>query len=284
MNINHLKIFISVVEEGGFTKASEVLSITQSGVSHAIISLEKELGVSLLARDRLSITLTEAGERILPHCKEILSRIDQIHQESYQLLHLEKGKVKIGSFPSAMSQVLPKILATYQRKYPLIEVVLFEGTDQEVVEWLENKIIDIAFISTPQPKFSTVSVSKDRLFAIINVQNSCSKKGVVEVLDMVEEPFIMSKGGCEPLITSIFQKYNIKPNIKYKVHDIATILAMVEENLGWTIIPEKALPNYVEKAKKVPLFPTVWREIGIAFHPTQRPYAVEKFIEEVNKM
>lgn len=284
MNINHLKIFISVVEEGGFTKASEVLSITQSGVSHAIISLEKELGVSLLARDRLSITLTEAGERILPHCKEILSRIDQIQQESYQLLHLEKGKVKIGSFPSAMSQVLPKILASYQRKYPLIEVVLFEGTDQEVVEWLENKVIDIAFVSMPQSKFRTISVSKDRLFAIINVQNSHSKKDGIEVSDMVKEPFIMSKGGCEPLITPIFQKHTIKPNIKYKVHDIATILAMVEENLGWTIIPEKALPNYLEKAKKVPLFPTVWREISIAFHPNQRPYAVEKFIEEVNKM
>lgn len=283
MNLNHIKVLVAVVEAGGFTKASEILSITQSGISHAIAGLEKELGIPLLVRDRQGVTLTEAGVRIFPHCKEILSRIEQIQEESYHVLHLQKGKIKIGSFPSAISHVLPKILASYQRKYPLIEIVLFEGTDQEVLGWLQERIIDIAFVTLPQSNFETVPVSKDCLYAVIHAEHPKAKTQLIELQTMINEPFIMSKGGCEPLITKVFCSLQLKPNIQYEVRDMTTILAMIREGLGWTIVPEKALPHSLENVAAIPLSPTVWRNIGIAFHPNQQSYAAKMFIEEAKE-
>ncbi|SHN18337.1 LysR family transcriptional regulator [Gracilibacillus kekensis] len=281
MNITHLQILCAVIETGTFTRAGEKLNITQSGISHGVSALEQELGVSLLVRDRSGIYLTESGEKVLKHAKEILNHIDGIKEETKLLSNLESGKIRIGSFPSASSSFLPKLLASFQRKYPKIEIVLFEGTDQEIIEWINNRIVDVGFTTLPQDNLDTFPIGKDRFFIILSDKHPLKNKQELSIQSVIKEPFILSKGGCEPLITKVFKDRKVSPIIKYEVKDMATILAMVKEEIGWTLVPEKVLPNEIIEYHAIPLDPPFWRQLGLAVISLSKcSNAVRTFIKE----
>lgn len=285
MNLSHIRILVTVVETGSFTKAAEILELTQSGVSHAISSLESELEISLLVRERSGITLTESGERILNHCREILNRVNCISEEAQRFSNMEKGKIRIGSFPSAISRLLPKILASFHRKLPNVEIVLFEGTDEEVLEWLKSSTIDIAFTSTQEVGFEVIPVSRDQYYAVLPSEYQHFESQFLDIAKVKNEPFIMPKGGCQPLIMETFEKIGIAPDIKYSVRDMSTVLSMVQEGLGWTILPEKVLPNLLKSVSTIPLYPHVWRDIGLAVNSLREcPDIVKSFIEEAKKV
>jgi len=119
MSIVRLEIFSKVIELGSFTKAAKRLNMTQSAVSHAISSLETEWGVSLLIRDRRKgISLTEIGKNTLPHIREVLNRMESINQEIALAKSIETGTIRIGTFASASSCLLPKLLVKFQKKTP----------------------------------------------------------------------------------------------------------------------------------------------------------------------
>ncbi|MBT2700351.1 LysR family transcriptional regulator [Bacillus sp. ISL-40] len=285
MNLSHIRILVAVVETGSFTKAAEMLDITQSGVSHAISSLESELEIPLLVRERNGITLTESGERILGHCREILYRVNRISEEAQKFSNMEKGKIRIGSFPSAASRLFPKILASFHRKHPNVEIVLFEGTDEEVLEWLHSLSIDIAFTTSQEDGFEVIPVSRDQYYAVLPPEHHLFESNFLDVSNVKNEPFIMPKGGCQPLIIETFAKIGISPNIKYQVRDMGTVLSMVQEGLGWTIVPEKVLPNELTGVSPIPLYPSVWRNIGLAvLSLKESPDIVKSFIEEAKKV
>lgn len=285
MNLSHIRILVAVVETGSFTKAAEMLDITQSGVSHAISSLESKLGISLLVRERNGITLTESGERILCHCREILYRVNCISEEAQKFSNMEKGKIRIGSFPSASSRLLPKILASFHRKHPNVEIVLFEGTDQEVLEWLHSSTIDIAFTTSQEDGFEVIPVSRDPFYAVLPPEHHLSVSKFLEISKVKNESFIMPKGGCQPLIIEAFTRMGISPNIQYEVQDMNTVLSMVQERLGWTIVPEKILPDTLTGVSPIPLHPPIWREIGLAVLSSKESSdTVKSFIEETKKV
>jgi len=264
MNLIHLQIFSTILETGSFTKAGEKLGITQSGVTHAVASLEQELGVSLLFRERGKVTLTESGERVLRHVKEIQYHVDSIRDESLALSTLESGKIRIGSFPSASSRLLPKMLAAFQRKYPKIEVVLFEGRDQEILGWMEQRIIDIGFTTLPQNELDTIAISEDRMMVVTALQHRLAKQEYIQLDDTVHEPFILSKGVCGPIIEKLYQQQKIPLSAAFEVNDMTTIFSMVQEVMGWTIVPEEALPETRSSICAIPLNPITWRRIGLA--------------------
>jgi DNA-binding transcriptional LysR family regulator len=188
------------------------------------------------------------------------------------------------SFPSATSRLLPKILASFQRKHPNVEIVLFEGTDEEVLEWLHSLTIDIAFTSSQKDGFEVIPVSRDQYYAVIPEHYLFESK-FLDVSKVKNEPFIMPKGGCEPLIINTFEKMGISPYIKYEVRDMGTVFLMVQEKLGWTIVPEKVLPNSLTGVSPIPLYPPVWRDIGLAVHSLKEsPDIVKSFIEEAKRV
>lgn len=109
MSITKYQVFLSTVELGSLTKTAEALNLTQSGVSHAIASLEEEFGFLLLIRDRAGIRLTSNGERLLRYVRDILQANERLKQEVAAINGLETGTVRIGSFVSVSTQWLPPI-------------------------------------------------------------------------------------------------------------------------------------------------------------------------------
>lgn len=163
MTITQLQVLIKTVELGSFTKAAGMLNMTQPAVSHAISSIESELGVTILIRDkRKGLIVTEVGNRILVHIREILNGVEKIEQEVAMEKGHEVGTIRIGSFPSASAYFLPKMINIFHEKYPNLELVLCEGTLKEVEDWLLSRVIDIGIVILPNKDMEIVPLTKGK--------------------------------------------------------------------------------------------------------------------------
>ena len=273
-----IQAFVTVIDAGSFTTASERLGMTQSAVSHAVAALEKELQVSLLERDRRGIFLTEIGKHVLVQARIILNSTEQIRQETAAAIGFETGKVRLGSFPSVSARFLPGLLRQFQQRYPGIEVVLFEGTDDEVQEWIYAHTVDIGVVTLPVERLETISIAQDRFVAVVADSHPLAKQQPIHIRQLAPEPFIMSKSGCEPVINRMFQQSKVTPKIQYEVIDLRTIFAMVQQGIGVTIVPEMALPADLAGLQVLTLQPELRRQLALAVPSLDKTPAVREFL------
>ncbi|GLF91641.1 LysR family transcriptional regulator [Bacillus safensis] len=241
MSFVRFDIIAKVVELGSFTAAAEALNMTQSAVSHAVAGLEAEWGVSLFIRDRKKgIMLTDIGQTLLPHIREVLNRVEKIQQEIALTKNIETGLIRIGTFASASACLLPKLLVSYQKKHPKIEFKFYEGTYEEILEWLDSGIIDVGFVvkGHEDEAFDLLPLIKDEMVVAHHPNHRFEQQPIVDITDLADEPFIMPTGMYQSHVENIFSEAQMKPSVLFEVHDCTTIARMVGEGLGVTIGPE----------------------------------------------
>lgn len=278
------EVFLTVVESGSFTKAGEKLGLSQSGVSHNISTLETELGIVLLQRNRNGISLTDAGERVLLHIRQIIHHAKLLEQEAALIQGLEVGSIKIATFPSFSSRFLPGLIRKYINKYPGIQIEVFEGGYDDIKSWITSGTTDIGFLTLPAREFETIQLLKDDLFVLVPETHRLSKMKMVQVESLNNESFIMPKAGCDALIKKLFRDHKVQPNIIFEINDNNTIISMVQEGLGITIIPEMVLPKNIPNTKVIPIEIDLYREIGFAIKSIkQASPSVKKFMEIIQE-
>ncbi|HFK1451244.1 MULTISPECIES: LysR family transcriptional regulator [Bacillus cereus group] len=282
MTITQLQVLIKTVELGSFTKAARVLNMTQPAVSHAISSIESELGVTILIRDkRKGLLVTDVGNRILVHIREILSSVEKIEQEVAMEKGHEVGTIRIGSFPSASAHFLPKMINHFKEKYPNLEVVLCEGTIKEVEDWLVSRVVDIGIVILPNKEMEIVPLTKGKMVVILREDHPLCKKDAITIRDLENEPIILCKGGYEPPIIDMFKQSNVPLRAEYVISTVTTALNMIQEGLGIAILAELSLTNLPKNVQTRELEPQVWREIALAVPSLKdSSIAVQLFIEE----
>ncbi|PRO39827.1 LysR family transcriptional regulator [Bacillus sp. LLTC93] len=276
------KVFLTVVECGSFTKAGEKLGLTQSGVSHNIAKLESELGIVLLRRNRNGLSLTDAGERVMPHIRQIIHHAALLEQEAALIQGMEVGSIKIGTFSSFSSKVLPQLIHRFTESYPNIQLELYEGGYEEIEEWIASGTVDLGFLTQPSREFETVPLFQDELVVVMQESHRFNTRNVMEVVSLHDEPFIMPKSGCDQLIKKLLKERGVKPHVVFEIGDNNTLISMVQEGLGVTIIPTLILPPQIPHTKVIPLETTVYREINMAFKSFKAASpSTKKWIEAV---
>lgn len=259
------KVFLTVVECGSFSKAGEKLGLTQSGVSHNIAKLESELGVVLLRRNRNGLSLTDAGERVMPHIRQIVHHASLLEQEAALIQGMEVGSIKIGTFSSFSSKMLPQLIHRFTKGYPNIQVELYEGGYEEIEGWIASGTVDVGFLTQPSREFETVPLFQDELVVLMQEDHRFNTKKVIEVDSLHNESFIMPKAGCDLLIKKLLKERGVKPQVLFEIGDNNTLISMVQEGLGVTIIPTLILPPQMSHTKVIRLETSVYREINLAF-------------------
>ncbi|NOU71256.1 LysR family transcriptional regulator [Paenibacillus sp. LMG 31458] len=265
MNLIKYQIFSKVVEIGSLTKAGEMLNLTQSAISHAISSLELEFGLSLLIRNRSGIRLTNNGERLIQHIREILQLNEKLNQEVAAIKGVEIGTVKIGTFSSVSIQWLPHIMKLFQNQFPHIEMKLLDGNYLEIEEWIANGTADFGFVNMPTLQaFDVVPLQKDRMVCIMCSNHPLAGQSTIRIEQMIDEPFIMPVAGCDTDVKRIFTQNKLIPKIKYELEDDHAIIAMVQNGLGLSILPEMILSQLSDNICCRPLDGEYYRSICIA--------------------
>jgi DNA-binding transcriptional LysR family regulator len=269
MNFSQLQCFVAVADTGSFTEAAYSIDLTQSAVSHALSSLERELGVTLLERNHTGVVaLTNVGQNIIPHVRALLAQAETIQQEAQAACGLARGKLRLGSIPSISPRLLAGVLTHFQQQYPDIDVVLFEGTLQEVKEWLGTNMIDVGFVYHPAKEVESTPLATDDMQVFVALGHRLYARTSVTASELREECLILPRTGCE--IPEIFEQQRGKqgPPVRYQASEGATILAMVREGLGITILPRGMLPEKLEGIAVIPLDPPRQIHIGLAVRST----------------
>lgn len=280
MVISQYEILRKVVELGNITMAAKKLNLTQPAVSHSIKNLEAELNIQLLIRGRSGARLTSDGETLYPYMLDLLNSMETLHQEAAFLNDLKKGTIRVGIFTSVSTYLLPKVLKTMEENYPDITIQLFTGSFDDIQKWIKTGEVDCGFIVLPNTNFRTFNLFNDRLLLVVHKHSPLTQFNEVS-LDQIESyPFIMPKAGCERLIEDLFKEANVSPTIKYEIDDNHSILSMIKNNIGLSIIPEIALPSQMDGIKAIAFKGNCLREIGLAVNTERKvSSALSAFIQ-----
>jgi len=282
MSLFKYEVLNTVVKLGSLTKAAAALNLTQSGVSHAISSLESELGVSLLLRDRAGIRLTSSGTHLLHHMRDILNRNDILKQEAASIKGLESGSVNIGTFTSVSVQWLPNIIKRFQSDYPSIEVKLMEGRYHDIRNWLIDGDIDFGFLSHhTSTNFDFIPLKNDKIVCLLPENHRLCNQNKIFLDQIRNEALITSSLGKTEDFKDFFKRL-APQNIKYETTGPATVIAMVQHGFGISFLPELALYQPLFKVQIAELDEFYCRVLGIAVPSLNNlSPATEKFISYV---
>jgi DNA-binding transcriptional LysR family regulator len=274
MTSAQLQAFVTVAQVNSFTAAAIMLGIGQSAVSHAIKSLEKELGVTLFVRGKAEIILTEVGSHILAKAHSVLGLFESIKQTANESKNMQQGVLKIGSFgPSFSARLLPIILAEYRVRYPNIKVYVEEGEDHLVREWIANRKVDLGCIILPDLEFDHIYLTSDKLSVVLPVNHPLATKTKINIDELRHSPFILTEGSTGQMVKELFKQSKFEQDIVYNNVQVMSMLSMVSCGAGVSITAELAIPSELEgKAGSYlikPMVPVVKREIGLAMQNLQ---------------
>lgn len=283
MTLTQLQVLIAVSEHKNFTRAADALGFTQSAVSQMINSLEKELGILLFHRNRRGISTSYIGERMIQHAREILRITSCMREESSASLGLEAGTLRIGVIPSVSAKVLPGIIGSFRELFPQIDIVLFEGSYEEIHSWISGSVVDVGFTTTPDKELQTFPLLQDQMKVFVSNDSPLKDEPFLTFDQLRGKCFIMVK---DYGIQKLLQEHGNVPNVTFEVRDPATILSMVQERVGVTILPELFMPEVLPKVTAIPLRPAITREVVLAVRDFQyvSPVAAEFIVHCQNYM
>ena len=222
MSITKYQIFLTTAACGSFSKAAEAMNFTQSGISHAINSLEGELGVTLLSRNRGGVVLTADGRALLPQIEKLCAAHHTMMQTVESLKGMDSG-----------------ILKSFGQIYPNIEFEVITGDYYEQIEsWIVSGAVDCGFFRLPSTKhLQTYPLYRDELQVVVPCDHVYAQEDPFPASELAEEPFILLEEGEDYEIMAAFDKLGIRPHVKYTAREDRTILAMVSEGLGISLLP-----------------------------------------------
>jgi DNA-binding transcriptional LysR family regulator len=169
-----------------------------------------------------------------------------------------------GQIQSTCPGLLTGILTRFQQLYPDIEVILFEGTLQEVREWIATGIIDLGIVFHADEETQSTPIAADTLYVFVSQAHPLHTHATVRINDLRKERLIMPKTGGAFLEMVNFDLKATGSSIRYQASDGTTILAMVREGLGITLLPRMMLPQELEGVVALPLDPPQQVQIGLA--------------------
>ena len=283
MSISKFETLAKVCELGSLTKAAEALGCTQSAVSHTINSLEEQFGFAILTRSRAGVNLTDDGQRIMPSVRGMLNYYEQLNQTVSAIRGLDFGTVRIGAFTSVAVHWLPGVIKEFQQDYPNVDIKLLNGDYHDVEKWLTEGSVDLGFVNLPANlNCECIARMEDRLLAILPPDHKFASYPKFPLVECETEAFITLLETSNHDANKALSAAGIKPNIKFSTKDDYAIIAMVEQGLGISIMPELLLRGRHDNVAVKELVPPSKRTIGLAIGETssQSP-ATRKFADYI---
>lgn len=264
MTLLAYQIFQTVVEQGSFQRAAEVLSLTPSAISHAISTAEKELGFPLFNRNKNGVTLTSYGENLQPYILTVLNSDAKLQQAILEFNGLTHGSVKIGTFSSVCNSFIPELVTSFSKLHPNIEIKIYQGTYDDVYSWIKTGVIDLGFLSESSCKdIPIIPLYQDELLCIVPKTFRTKHRNYIELNELKEENFVSQRESTDADIQNLFQKYQLKIRSSCHVVDDLSTIAMVAAGLGICIMPRLVMQNIPYDVDMYPLKPAEHRTIGL---------------------
>lgn len=259
MNIQQLEYIIAVDNYRHFSKAAEASFVTQPTLSMMIQKLEEELGVKLFDRSQLPVQPTEIGTRLINQARMALAQINQIKEIVQEEKGIVKGVFRLAIIPTISPYLLPKLMQVHSENKFDIRIVISELTTDQILKGLANDSIDGGILATPlkEPGITEHPIYYERFFAYVSPrEKALYAKTSLDESDLTSTRlWLLDEVHC--FRTQILHLCNLKKRrgsnqsiFTYEAGSIDTLINIVDQNEGLTVIPEMALANMSETQKK----------------------------------
>ena len=259
MKVKWLEYFVAVAEERHFGRAAERLGIAQPPLSRQIKQIEDELGVLLFNRGRSTVTLTQAGEKLLERGQEILALLEESRLEARRIGQGAEGRLRIGFVGSSTYGVVPNILKSYRRNYPGVALGLFPMNNAALRSALIRREIDVA-IARPKlddPEICSRQLVEEPLVLAVPDTHRLAEVGAVALADLGDEILIFYPEKPRPSfadqILELFRKEGIEPQSRVFTMDVQTAISLVSVEVGGAIVPASVGKAQRQGVRFVPL-------------------------------
>ncbi|MBV9162925.1 MAG: LysR family transcriptional regulator [Pseudonocardiales bacterium] len=283
MQLQQLVYFLAVARTRHFTRAAELTHVAQPSLSKQIHCLERELDSELFHRARGNVTLTPAGEVLVPFAKRILADVETARLQVHELAELRQGRLRLGATPSLCTGPLAHALAGFHVRYPGIQLVIDESGSRDLVRQLAEGAIDLAMITSPvhrrDPTLDTVPILREQLTVAVPRTMGLDLDSF-RIEDLRDRPLVMFREGYDlrSMTLTACQRAGFQPRFAIEGGEMDAVLSFVEAGLGIAVVPSMVLQGRTQ-LRGVPFVPpTPIRTIALAHRTDVRPTrAAEEF-------
>ena len=252
MNLYHLRYFATLAHLEHYTKAAEILSITQPSLSHAISSLEKELGVKLFEKDGRNVVLTKCGQAFLVDVEQALDMLDS-SVNKLQMTGLGEGRIDIAELRVLSSTVVPNFVKGFLDSSSNKKIDFYfhssTGLISDMIQGLKERKYDIAFCSKMdnEPLIEFTPVAKQELVLIVPKEHPLEGKTSIDLKESLAYPHIVfsKRSGLRQVIDKLFEKCGGYPEIAYSMEEDQGVAGLVGAGFGIAVVPKMPILSYM---------------------------------------
>ncbi len=277
MNLMHWRMVVAVADTGNITRAAERVGMTQSGASQALALIEETLGVQLFSRENRQTLPTAIGLPVIEQARTMLGALETIRSTVDAAKDVQRGSIRLASFPLVLATFLPPLLRRFNRLYPGIQVVALEVSDDEVETLLRDGLVDVGVVLNPAPERNAGLLGRDAWVAVLPgghpLARGANEDGI-SLAQLVAQPFVLATGGCSTNARSLAADAGLHLlDVRAEVREWSSAFTLVRENIGVTLVPEMTLPANRQGLRIVALTPRIEREFALVVAAHKKPSA-----------
>lgn len=244
LNLNQLHYFVTLAHMEHYTRAAEVLSITQPSLSHAISMLEQELGTNLFEKRGRNVVLTKYGRIFLEYVEEALGVLESGIKKTRALTSETSGVIDLAYIFTLGSVFVPQLVGSFLRRHEgwNVDFRFNVGSTAEIIQGLKDEKYDIALCSRKEkePDIEFVPIGKEKLVVVVPKGHDLAGKGSIALKDTLDYPLIYfsRNSGLRPVIDQLYEKIGGNPKIAYEILEDGSMAGLVAEKFGIAVMPE----------------------------------------------
>jgi DNA-binding transcriptional LysR family regulator len=282
MQLQQLRYFLAVVETRHFTQAADRLGVSQPTLSKQIHTLEATLGTPLFERIRGAVTLTAAGETLLPLAQRMVADADAARDAVQDIIGLRRGEVRLGATPSLCSSLVPAVLRTFRSAHPDISLYVTEGSSPDLIAGLLAHSLDLALIVASEqgvdPGLDAAPILRESLVVASIAAGPLFSGPLLDLTELADTPLVMFREGYDlrDVTMEACRRAGFTPRFAVEGGEMDAVLAFVEAGLGVAVVPSMVLINR-PLLRSTPIAPPGMRRTIALAHRTRSvlPHAAE---------
>lgn len=274
---------MAIAETESFTRAGQRLEVSQSAISQQIRSLETSLGTALFARQARKVTLTQAGNVLLPYARQILAKVDEAAAVVSDFEAMGRGRVIIGAGGAICHHVLPQLLSDFSERFGKIEVRVISGFTSETLKRTLDGTVDIGLLVLPVQVagIAVAELGRDELVAVAPPEHRWQSHDRIRPDDFNGETLVLYNRASHTfrIVERFLLEAGVFPSFGMEISDLEAVKKMVEVGLGvsvlanWTVRREIADGTLIAR----PLAPAgLYRSWGIIRRANETPTASQR--------
>ena len=253
--LRQLEYFVTVVDETSFTKAAELLHVTQPALSHQIRTLERSAGGPLLERLPRTVRLTPTGRAMLPHARAALADAERARCAARQAAGLEVGELQLATLYSLTLGVLPAALRRWRQTHPDVGIRLFEHRHtEELVEAMNAGEADVAVGPEPTDwSGATRTLGTEELVVVVASDDPAATGDTIKLQDLADRAWVhYAPGhGLADVLDHACAQAGFEPRIAVRTEQTAAAPALAAAGLGPALVPDNILDGNLPRGSHV---------------------------------